>query len=715
MEQENRFVPFMSGGLYATWEPAEQFEHRIRSKHRNDSENEDGSKLSLRRRDLRTFLSIIGKYVAEAHYNTVIRHSTSLDFIYTRLREDYDIQQRGIHFLGLTDLQYDSSKTPLSFYNEFRNLVIGNLRKKNDRIEWNNTMLDSDEKLSASHEDLILLFVLHLIDPKLPSIVKTVYTHQMGKNKCLMDFKTDILIKVPKLLQEGTDRPNGETHQLCAIGRGRSRPFRGSPSYARSYDNSGRRPQRAQTRPNKYCRLCHLAGLPSYIVGSHMLGDDTCSQLSDSYRRAVAASAAPRVNAIEAEDNDVDDLGALYGFSTIQDDYDKAQHTGNVQQEQVSCNFTSDIEQQQHSCNFIRPVPSQILTLFTTNKQPVHIELDSNATANYISTSFAKRMKFNITPNSQVSVLADGFTKMKAVGEISEVFYRNDWSVIFKAMVVNSLSSDMIGGTVFLKDNDIVQNFQNNSIIVKNKFVVAPTNPASLMPTKPINHLLKFNSTRTLLPNQSITCKAPIYEGQLSVESWHLNSINTWPSPQIAEVKNGCIELVNDSSFPVVLGTEVKTLQIRDTSLINDSKLNVGRVAVVPKQNLDYTQDISYYTTPENKLFTEKIRSISVKYSDVFNQDLSSGYTGFFLANMYLHYIGPIIPDQWLIRPEWLITITNLRLFIKKFVMILLPKMFLVFPIKKMSKFSLFAPAFFVVNQKQKINLCLSLPKMMSV
>ena len=77
-------------------------------------------------------------------------------------------------------------------------------------------------------------------------------------------------------------------------------------------------------------------------------------------------------------------------------------------------------------CNFIQPVSSQILTLHTASKQVIHIELDSNATINYIKLHVAKFYNFSIRPNSQLSLLADGITKLPAIGEIHETFFRND-------------------------------------------------------------------------------------------------------------------------------------------------------------------------------------------------------------------------------------------------------------------------------------------------
>ena len=59
--------------------------------------------------------------------------------VYTKIHQDYDIQQKGIHFLNIIDLKYDpQNKIPASFYNNYCMLIINNVGRANDIIQWNN-------------------------------------------------------------------------------------------------------------------------------------------------------------------------------------------------------------------------------------------------------------------------------------------------------------------------------------------------------------------------------------------------------------------------------------------------------------------------------------------------------------------------------------------------------------------------------------------------
>ena len=87
LSQDERFTLFMRGGTYSAWEAYDVNADRITAPLAEDNL----AALPTRRAQLRTFLSIVAKACDVNHYNVVTRHSTSLQWIYDKLREDYDI------------------------------------------------------------------------------------------------------------------------------------------------------------------------------------------------------------------------------------------------------------------------------------------------------------------------------------------------------------------------------------------------------------------------------------------------------------------------------------------------------------------------------------------------------------------------------------------------------------------------------------------------
>ena len=136
-------------------------------------------------------------------YAAIVRHSTSLEWIYNKIREDYDIQTKGIHFLNIVDLEYNTeTKTPAGFYNEYRTVILNNIGRRAEVIHWNqNIALAADETIEPLFEDVILMNVLQLIDPRLPKFVRKYYQLELGDRR-LMDIKTNIFNNIKEFQSE---------------------------------------------------------------------------------------------------------------------------------------------------------------------------------------------------------------------------------------------------------------------------------------------------------------------------------------------------------------------------------------------------------------------------------------------------------------------------------------------------------------------------------
>ena len=92
---------FMKGGRYENWQSQEQNPNRIAVVHAHvpDRPAEDAANredrledlLTKRRRQLKTFLGQVARCILQNLYATIVRNATSLDWIYNKLREKYDI------------------------------------------------------------------------------------------------------------------------------------------------------------------------------------------------------------------------------------------------------------------------------------------------------------------------------------------------------------------------------------------------------------------------------------------------------------------------------------------------------------------------------------------------------------------------------------------------------------------------------------------------
>jgi hypothetical protein len=137
------------------------------------------------------------------------------------LDEESDVQEKGENIFNLYDLEYHPGTSVVNFYNQYRNLFVVSLRKKGDTIKWqNNRVLTEDEQLTPTVEDLILANVLELVDMRLPVLVSKHYEHLTGKPLSLMDYKNEILARVPAFLKEiDGDTGNMVKEDLCKLER----------------------------------------------------------------------------------------------------------------------------------------------------------------------------------------------------------------------------------------------------------------------------------------------------------------------------------------------------------------------------------------------------------------------------------------------------------------------------------------------------------------
>ena len=203
LSKEEGFRKYLQREAYESWSSQENNNDRIEATKEEDiSETADVNTANMKRRqrDLRTVFSIIGKCVSMGHYDAVVRHATSTQWVYDMLRMDYDIQQKRIHFFNILDIQHDETKvTPITFYNQYRTMVTN--RRDNVIEQKNNLRLQKDEMMTPMLADVVLLNEIE-IDARLPTFVRSHYTQKMSKTEKLIDIKNDIINNIPTFLKD---------------------------------------------------------------------------------------------------------------------------------------------------------------------------------------------------------------------------------------------------------------------------------------------------------------------------------------------------------------------------------------------------------------------------------------------------------------------------------------------------------------------------------
>ena len=703
LELEAKFIPFLKGGNYETWEAGENdVENRLTVK---AVETDD---LAVKNRDLKLFLSMVAKTLPKSQYGTVMAHATSLEWVYNHIRETYDIQTRGIHVLNILELQYDkSTMKPVGYYNQYRSMVMNNMAQKNQRIKYKgNKVMSANETIGPCFEDIIFINVLTAIDARLPGYIKSTYSHKIDKDQRLMDFKADILVNIPKFLAELEEKEQlsafkveqlsamtAENTSLAAFQTG-GPPYRasahqagerrgsvrgnysgGAGTYAaRSFPpggfGRGRGAQggvRQQSSTKRtFCFTCYDKDKGKSIFNSHNKGDKSCP--SGSHLGNVTTEEA------NSEEGEHQNWEPSQEFAEV-GDFDPNMvppHLHQVPEHQHKPqNLTRppDNPDLDRSCDCIRcssptfsfgrikAEPTQILTVYldATNNQPIHIDLDSGANVSFISLAAVRKWGFKMQKCSQLSKLGDGYTTLPSIGEIHETFCRNGWTVIFRALVVEKLHSEVVGGTTFIKDNAIIQDFTRSTISVHDrKHTVMDTKKESLLSISPqtqvIPQIKKQQAQqlkhmqigeRTLLPGQHLHQEVNLPEGEVVlVQGWHENTTD-WPGAQLCTVSQGKVEVLNDTREPILIGrkSEVRSLKILQTHEITDLPLEsetvdrnyytFNQLEASTKSGLENIKKISFGPLVEQDI-RQLLDAAHVRHQAVFDENLEGGYNHYF-------------------------------------------------------------------------------------
>ena len=620
--QDDDFDNFTESGIYPAWEAAENNPDRIEAHIAPDAATD----LRKRRKQLNNFITIIAGCCYKDQYMTIIEQSTSLEWIWTELKNVYQITHVGKDFLNIVDIKYDpETMSASSIYNAYRAKIMENLKPKNTVIKWKSgVQLKSNESLTPTFEDHILLSVIQLIDPRLPSKVREIYGPRMDNEKFLMDFKQDILSNVPKMLEDLEQQDSQVNAINMQLKQATLAPVRFNNRRSHQKPNKGSYQRKFNSQnSDKFCRLCHLARQPRHIIASHEIGDLSCPSLSQRDKSALQQKSGMVAGISTKAEDDIANLAKLHGYDDTEE----------ISEDDLDADHN---QVKNHSqLNYISPVPSQILTLFQKDRI-VHVDIDSGCWVSCVRADFAKSMSWRIQPNSQLAKLADDKTVLKSLGEIDEVLTRNNWKVQFKALVLPELHTEVIGGNNFLRDNHIEQSIHNRTITIHGKYVVPETNRNVELPTKLNPIIVKAEIPKAILPEQSVAVRVPFDDNNtVLVEPRIENSNKTWPEPQLCQVNNGVINIKSSTKDPAFIKTKIHHIQVRvteetPTSSKMHKQYKYRKSHCTITSNEHESLNINYDNLNHQQRI--KVDQAILDHKTLFDKDLSIGYN---------HHSGP--------------------------------------------------------------------------
>ena len=218
---------------------------------------------------LELMLGQISNYCPIISRSTLVKNSTSLEYIWQTIRQHFGFQATGAQFIDFSDIHLAADERPEDLYQRLMAFVADSLLRANG-LTHHGEHVAEDEELTPTLENFVVLTWLRLIHPSLPRLVKQRYGTEL-RSRTLASIKPEISQALSSLLEE--IRASDDAKILrAAVADDFRRPRPGGRSDPKT--------RTRHPRQDKVCPLCKQAGRSNT---NHFLSQ--CTFLPDNDRR----------------------------------------------------------------------------------------------------------------------------------------------------------------------------------------------------------------------------------------------------------------------------------------------------------------------------------------------------------------------------------------------------------------------------------------------
>ena len=631
----------------------------------DDTTGENKKTAAQKCEDVDFMLSQIAQYCPTIPHNDIIKDCASLSDVWQVVRMHSSLETSGSLLNDTWNITRNPDERPLALWSRLKQAYDDNLLRK-DTLIYKTGKLTQDEELTPTLHCTIILHWLHLLHPKLRDLVTTKFATEL-RGKTYAAIFPEISKSVDSLLKELNEDPSicryhadQEAASICRYGDNRfsgsrySASSRARGSYPRSRGFS-----RPQATSSRHCEYCRSQGRQTFKTHN----EEDCLFLKRE-RRYQPQGSSRAFGAIED--------------STSYDPYDD--HYNEYYEEYPAPEDLRSMVVTEHLLNRVSICASPVLTLYH-HKVPYQITLDSGGTCNAVSASIVKKTNSKVRPTQQSARMADGKSSLSVLGETDIDFHRDGKVFKLTALVCEMSEDTVLAGMPFLTQNDIAIRPAVAEIIIDGTEVIKYNPEGAVGPSKlrTVSSYTLHSTSRTIvLPGEAVEFKLPAHMtamDSVAIEPRTDSSFNrshsskSWPEPQVQQVVDGKISIVNTSTdpIPVKKHEQVCVIQLpvsdKDVAAVRsvphttpvksvpdptpvDPVAHSSSTSPSPKKVEDYSSLVTL--NPDNVLSDEEASSFAEilhRYDEVFNPSISTynGRSGpcFVEVNM-----GPHPPTQ---------------------------------------------------------------------
>ena len=420
--------------------------------------------------------------------------------------------------MDLADIKLEHGERPQDLFQRIMAFVEDNLTIKDGPLSHHGEKIDEDEELTPTIENMIVLTWLKLIHKDLPRLVKQKYATEL-RSRTLASIKPEISVALDSLL----DELQSDTKVLRSSAPYQSRKIsKFNQSSSSGYKSSNRKSSDSRNRPS--CPICKAKG----ISDNHFISK--CVYLPDKDRRYM--NKARIVQAIDEALNESEDENDHHEEENAQDSEDEGHNHPRIGVTRVNLDsLPSQIKRVQVGI-------SPWFNVFHDHRS-VKITVDSGAQINMIREDVTHALQAKIRKSNQQAFQADGSSPINVIGEVDIVLTRDQLPFRLNALVCLNIDDDIIGGIPFMKDNNIVVDPANDTLIFKDssQFCYSEPPPESKGLVRRTQAVVLRSGSRkhTIFPGEFIEIDLPTTlhneKHPIAVEPRPDHTNMEWPSP----------------------------------------------------------------------------------------------------------------------------------------------------------------------------------------
>ena len=206
---------FLQEGVYSEWSITRgdkrirklNYKFELGSKSITELSNINCNELLEKRNSqLNDLIALILELSNNIGRDDVLYQSESFNMIFEIISENIDFDSNNSSILEIGKMNFDVKISSQGFYDKFRTCIVKHAEKYKEKIDSY-----SDETISPFLEDLMIIWCLEKINPKLPTQVEDKFSKLLS-NSYLFDMTSQIFESIPDLLTNGPiERDNNKT------------------------------------------------------------------------------------------------------------------------------------------------------------------------------------------------------------------------------------------------------------------------------------------------------------------------------------------------------------------------------------------------------------------------------------------------------------------------------------------------------------------------